>query len=226
MTLNIVSSENIADKKGTYLLYGAPGKGKTTTIKFLPGKTLVLDVDRTSHVLKGEPNIDILYIDNIDTWNDWGTTLTELVKNYKGKYDNIVVDNITELERCILSSLGAVGKNNGVPSQGDYQYMQFKLVNSLRYLKSLNSNIFFLAWEELDLFQDYDGSQYSIVLPQINRRIRNNILGLCDVVGRLIVKEDGERGYILTASNSTYAKNQLDDRLGCKQNELIIHETI
>ena len=226
MALNIVNSENIEEKKGTYLLYGAPGKGKTTTIKFLPGKTLVLDVDRTSHVLKGEPNIDILYIDNIDTWNDWGATLTELVKNYKGKYDNIVVDNITELERCILSSLGAVGKNNGVPSQGDYQYMQFKLVNSLRYLKSLNSNIFFLAWEELDLFQDYDGSQYSIVLPQINRRIRNNILGLCDVVGRLIVKEDGERGYILTASNSTYAKNQLDDRPGCKQNELIIHETI
>lgn len=226
MALNIVSSENIEDKKGTYLLYGAPGKGKTTTIKFLPGKTLVLDVDRTSHVLKGEPNIDILYIDNIDTWNDWGATLTELVKNYKGKYDNIVVDNITELERCILSSLGAVGKNNGVPSQGDYQYMQFKLVNSLRYLKSLNSNIFFLAWEELDLFQDFDGSQYSIVLPQINRRIRNNILGLCDVVGRLIVKEDGERGYILSASNSTYAKNQLDDRKGCKQDELIIHETI
>lgn len=226
MALNIVSSENIEDKKGTYLLYGAPGKGKTTTIKFLPGKTLVLDIDRTSHVLKGAPDIDIIYIDNIDTWNDWGATLTELVKNYKDKYDNIVVDNITELERCILSSLGAAGKNNGVPSQGDYQYMQFKLVNSLRYLKSLNSNVFFLAWEELDLFQDYDGSQYSIVLPQINRRIRNNILGLCDVVGRLIVKEDGERGYILSASNSTYAKNQLDDRKGCKQDELIIHETI
>lgn len=226
MALNIVSSENIEDKKGTYLLYGAPGKGKTTTIKFLPGKTLVLDIDRTSHVLKGSSDIDIIYIDNIDTWNDWGATLMELVKNYKGKYDNIVVDNITELERCILSSLGAAGKNNGVPSQGDYQYMQFKLVNSLRYLKSLNSNVFFLAWEELDLFQDYDGSQYSIVLPQINRRIRNNILGLCDVVGRLIVKEDGERGYILSASNSTYAKNQLDDRKGCKQDELIIHETI
>lgn len=226
MALDIISSEEIKEKKGTYLLYGAPGKGKTTTVKYLPGKTLVLDVDRTSHVLKGVPNVDIAYIDNIDTWNDWGKTLTNLVKDYKGKYDNIVVDNITELERCILSSLGAVGKNNGVPAQGDYQYMQFKLVNSLRYMKTLDANIFFLAWEELDLFQEFDGSQYSIVLPQVNKKIRNNILGLCDLVGRLIVKEDGERGYILSATNSTYAKNQLDDRKGCLQNELIIHETL
>lgn len=226
MALDIISSENIEEKKGTYLLYGAPGKGKTTTVKFLTGKTLLLDVDRTSHVLKDVPNVDIIYIDNIDTWNDWGTTLTELVKNYRGKYENVVVDNITELERCILSSLGATGKNNGVPSQADYQYMQFKLVNSLRYLKTLDSRIFFLAWEELDLFQDFDGSQYSVVLPQINRKIRNNILGLCDVVGRLVVKEDGQRGYILSASNSTYAKNQLDDRTGCKQDELIINGTV
>ncbi len=221
MSLNIISSEEIQDKKGTYLLYGAPGKGKTTTIKYLPGKTLVLDIDRTSHVLKGEPNIDIVYIDNVDTWNDWGNTVASLMKDYKGVYDNIVVDNVSELERCILSSLGEAGKNKGVPSQGDYQYMQFRMVNSLRYMKEMNVNLFWLAWEELDVFQESDGTQYSIVQPQINRRIKNNVLGLCDIVGRLIVKEDGERGYILSSTNTTYAKNQLDDRKGCLQNEII-----
>lgn len=221
MTLNIISSENIADKKGTYLLYGAPGKGKTTTVKYLPGKTLVLDVDRTSHILKGVPDIDIVYIDNVDTWNDWGNTVASLMKEYKGVYDNIVVDNVSELERCILSSLGEAGKNKGVPSQGDYQYMQFRMVNSLRYMKEMDANLFWLAWEELDVFQESDGTQYSIVQPQINRRIKNNILGLCDVVGRLVVKDDGERGYILSSTNTTYAKNQLDDRKGCLQNEII-----
>lgn len=148
--------------------------------------------------------------------------MADLTTNYVGVYDNVVVDNVSELERCILSSLGAEGKNNGVPSQGDYQYMQFRMVNSLRYMKNLDSNLIWTAWEEIDLWTDSDGSSYNIALPQINRKIRNNILGLCDVVGRLMVKEDDERGFILQATDSTYAKNQLDNRSGCKQSELIL----
>lgn len=222
--MQINKATDIKTDKGTYLIYGAPGKGKTTSIKYFPGKTLVLDIDRTSRVLKGEPDIDIVYIDNENTWEDWGKTITELSQNFVGKYDNIVVDNVSELERCILSSLGSVGKNNGVPSQADYQYMQFKLVNSLRYMKNLESNLIWTAWEEIDLWTDADGSSYNTALPQINRKIRNNVLGLCDVVGRLMVKEDGERGFVLSATDSTYAKNQLDDRKGCMQSELIVND--
>lgn len=222
--MKIVKAADIKTDKGTYLIYGAPGKGKTTSVKFFPGKTLVLDIDRTSRVLKGEKNIEIVYIDNENTWEDWGKTITELSQNFVGKYDNIVVDNVSELERCILSSLGSVGKNNGVPSQADYQYMQFKLVNSLRYMKNLGSNLIWTAWEEIDLWTDADGSSYNTALPQINRKIRNNVLGLCDVVGRLMVKEDGERGFVLSATDSTYAKNQLDDRKGCMQSELIVND--
>lgn len=222
--MQINKAIDIKTDKGTYLIYGAPGKGKTTSIKYFPGKTLVLDIDRTSRVLKGEADIDIVYIDNENTWEDWGKTITELSQNFVGKYDNIVVDNVSELERCILSSLGSAGKNNGVPSQADYQYMQFKLVNSLRYMKNLGSNLIWTAWEEIDLWTDADGSSYNTALPQINRKIRNNVLGLCDVVGRLMVKEDGERGFVLSATDSTYAKNQLDDRKGCMQSELIVND--
>lgn len=223
--MQINKATDIKTDKGTYLIYGAPGKGKTTSIKYFPGKTLVLDIDRTSRVLKGEADIDIVYIDNENTWEDWGKTITELSQNFVGKYDNIVVDNVSELERCILSSLGSAGKNNGVPSQADYQYMQFKLVNSLRYMKNLGSNLIWTAWEEIDLWTDADGSSYNTALPQINRKIRNNVLGLCDVVGRLMVKEDGERGFVLSATDSTYAKNQLDDRKGCMQSELIVNDS-
>ena len=40
-----------------------------------------------------------------------------------------------------------------------------------------------------------------------------------------MVKEDDERGFILKATDSTYAKNQLDNRSGCKQSELILDGT-
>jgi phage nucleotide-binding protein len=220
--MNITNANDIQNDKATYLIYGPPGMGKTSTIKFLPGKTLVLDVDRTTRVLKGCKNIDIVYVDNTDTWDYWGKLIIDLEKNYKGVYDNIVVDNISELERCLLSDLGSKGKNKGVPSQGDYQYMQFRIVNSLRYMKNLGANLVWTAWESDDLYTDSSGQQYNRSYPQINRKIMNNVLGLCDVVGRLLINSEGERGFILSATNSTYAKNQIDDRKGCLQGELLV----
>ena len=222
MSLNITNAADIQTDKGTYLIYAPPGMGKTTAIKYLPGKTLVLDVDRTTRVLKGEKNIDIAYVSNTDTWEEWGKLIVDLEEKYKGVYDNIVVDNISELERCLLSNLGSKGKNKGVPSQGDYQYMQFRIVNSLRYMKNLGSNLVWTAWESSDLFTDSSGQQWNRSFPQINHKILNNVLGLCDVVAKLAVNSDGERGFILSATNSTYAKNQLDDRKGCLQSELIL----
>lgn len=214
---------DITDPKGTYLIYGAPGMGKTSSAKYFLGKTLVLDIDRTSNVLKGCPNIDIVEVDNLDTYKFWSDLLKELVDQHKGKYDNIMVDNLSELERCILADFGRKGKNRGVPAQGDYQVMQFMVVNSLRYLKQMDCNIILTAWEETDLYTDSNGQQYNRSYPRINKKVVDNICGLCNVVGRLMINSEGKRGFILTASNSTYAKNQLDDRKGCLQSELIQH---
>lgn len=222
--MQIVHADEIQKTQNTYLIYGPPGMGKTTSIKFFPGKTLVLDVDRTSKVLKGEKNIDITYVSNTDTWQAWEDLILDLTKNYKGKYDNVVVDNISELERCLLSDLGSKGRNKGVPSQGDYQYMQFRVVNSLRYMKNLGANIVWTAWETDDLYTDSSGQQYNRSYPQINKKILNNVLGLCDVVARLHVTSEGKRGFYLSATNSVYAKNQLDDRQGCLQEELILSD--
>ena len=108
-----------------------------------------------------------------------------------------------------------------VHSQGDYQKMQFRMVNSVRYMKNMGCNILWTAWEMTDLYTDASGQQFNRSYPQINQKVMNNVCGLCDVVGRLVVNKEGERGYILSASNSTYAKNQLDDRKGCLQSELI-----
>lgn len=220
--LNIKKATEIEITKGTYLIYSPPGMGKTTALKFLPGRTLVLDVDRTTRVLKDCKNIDIAEIDNIDTWKNWEKVVLDLSKNYVSKYDNVAVDNISELERCLLSDLGSQGKNMGVPSIGNYQQMQFRLVNSLRYLKTLDSNIIMTAWEMTDSYTTAEGQQFNRSYPQLNLKILNNIAGLCDVVGKLAINKDGERGFILAPTNSYFAKNQLDDRKHCLQHELIL----
>lgn len=213
----------------TGLFYCAPGIGKSTFLGIIAeqskGRSLVLDIDRTfvttmakREVVHDFSRVDIIQIDNIHTFKDWSDTLMELTSLAQGgkfPYENVFVDNISELERCILSDLGSQGKNKGVPAQADYQYMQFKLVNSLRYMKQWGCNVYWTAWETVEQFQNPDGSTYSRQFPKMSMKIVDNICGLCDVVGKISVNKEGQRGLILEATQNCYAKNQIDKRKGC-----------
>ena len=229
-------SEAVKEKQPvTCLVYCAPGVGKSTFLGLIgeksKGKTLVLDIDRTfiptmskNEVVHDFDRIEVMQIDNIETWDSWSVTLKTLKELHDDgalQFENICVDNLSELERCILSDLGSKGKNKGVPAQADYQYMQFKLVNSLRFLKSLGVNIYITAWEVTEQFQNPDGSSYSRVYPKVSAKIVDNICGLCDVVGKIIVNKEGARGLLMEASQNVYAKNQRDTRKICKVEEFL-----
>lgn len=223
-------------KHYTTLLYCGPGGGKSTAIGLIAerseGKTIVLDVDRTitntlakREVVKDLSKIVVRQIDLINTWEDWELAINELVAlKEQGKLEgisNIAVDNVSELERCILSDLGRQGKNKGVPAQADYQYMQFKLVGSLRTLKQLGINVILTAWEEKRDIIYPDGTSYTQLYPKISNKIVDNICGLCDIVGRITTNKDGQRGVLLEATQNIYAKNQVDTRKGCLVEELV-----
>ena len=230
-------SDNVTDS-GPYtaLLYCPPGVGKSTAIGLIAersqGRTLVLDIDRTidktlrkKEIVQDISKIDTVKIDNIATFNDWTQTIIELQQMKEAgtlEYENIAVDNISELERCILSDLGSQGKNKGVPAQSDYQYMQFKLVNSLRYMKQLGVNIIWTAWEDIRQIVSPDGTSYSQLIPKISQKVVDNICGLCDIVGKIAVKRDGTHGILLEATQNIYAKNQIDNRKGCLVEEFSI----
>ena len=214
----------------TALLYCPPGVGKSTAIGLIAqaskGNTLVLDVDRTmertiakKEIVKDSSRMFTVKIDNINTFDDWSNVLKELgsmKENGKLDFENIAVDNISELERCILSDLGSKGKNRGVPAQADYQYMQFKLVNSLRYMKTFGVNIIWTAWEDVRSIVSPDGTSYSQIIPKMSAKIVDNICGLCDVVGNIRINKDKEHMVLLEATQNIYAKNQIDDRKFCK----------
>lgn len=219
----------------TALFYCAPGVGKSTALGIIAekskGRTLVLDVDRTfvnamakMEVVHDLSKVDVVEVDNIHTFDSWTALLMELdqlAQEGRLEWDNICVDNISELERCILSDLGSRGKNKGVPAQADYQYMQFKLVNSLRFMKTWGKNIYWTAWETTEQFQNPDGSGYSRQYPKISLKIVDNICGLCDIVAKIAVNREGGRGFILEATQNTYAKNQIDSRKGCLVEDFI-----
>ena len=217
----------------TALLYCPPGGGKSTAIGVIAeqseGNTLVLDVDRTiqrtlakGEVVKKTDKVLVAEVDNIHTFESWKILLKNEITPEFIKQNNIhtiAVDNISELERCILSDLGAQGKNKGVPAMADYQYMQFQLVNSLRLMKSWGVNIIWTAWESFEPFTMPDGTQYTRRIPKISTKILDNICGLCDVVGMITKNNEGVHGIVLEYSNNIYAKNQIDTRKGCRVEE-------
>lgn len=222
-----------ADSHYTALLYCPPGVGKSTAIGLISeaseGNTLVLDIDRTimktlekKEIVKDTSKLFIQQIDNVNTFEDWGKALAEIPDMLK-QYDirTVAVDNISELERCILSDLGSKGKNRGVPAMGDYQVMQFKLVNALRHMKSWGVNIVWTAWETVEQFTAPDGSQYSRLYPKCSAKIVDNICGLCDVVGKIFVNKEGQHGILMEATQNIYAKNQIDDRKTCKVEDFV-----
>lgn len=227
----------------TALLYCPTGVGKSTTVGLIAehseGNTLVLDVDRTitrtlakKEVVKDTSKILINEVENrgknealgIDgTFTSWSNLLREITPEFLKENDirTVAVDNVSELERCILSDLGAQGKNKGVPAMSDYQYMQFQLVNSLRYMKSWGVNVVWTAWEDAREFTMPDGSSYTRLVPKISAKIADNICGLCDVVGKILINKEGKRGVLLEATQNIYAKNQIDTRKACKVEEFV-----
>lgn len=221
----------------TALLYCKPGVGKSTAIGLIAeaseGNTLVLDVDRTitrtlakGEVVKDISKVNVVEIDNINTFENWSNTLKEITPEFlkANNITTVAVDNISELERCILSDLGAKGKNKGVPAMADYQYMQFKLVNSLRYMKSWGVNVVWTAWEIAEQFTHPDGTQYTRLMPKIANKIVDNICGLCDVVGWIGINKDGEHKVLLEPTQNICAKNQIDTRKSCDVSEFVNFE--
>lgn len=202
----------------TYLLYANPGIGKTYTAHFLEGKTLYVPIDNSSMPLQGNTNIDIVKFNSYNAWDEWNKLLKDLAKTDLSEYDTIFFDNISELVRSMLANLGREGKNNRVPAQGDYQRIDFFLLDSIRYIQTLGKRIVFTAWETTDVWHLESGQIINRAYPDIREKIRNNFMGLCQVVGRLTINpETKERGFILQPTNYIFAKNQLDSRKGCKQ---------
>lgn len=221
MAFEIKSSKEMNENTDTYLIYGSPGKGKTHTINFLPGQTLYIDIDKSERPLKGNENIDILNFDTHQAWTEWGDLTKWLGEQDLSKYDNIVIDNISELFRSMLANLGRKGRNNRTPEMAHYQQVDFFTIDSFRFLQNLNKRLIFLAWETTVEHYTEGGQQFTRTMPDIRHTIRDNVAGLCQVVARLVINEkSGNRGFVLQPTNTVWAKNQLSSDNHCKQEEI------
>ncbi|PEF63185.1 AAA family ATPase [Bacillus cereus] len=210
-------------KKAKIIIYSKPGNGKTTVAGLLPGKTLVLDIDGTSQVLEGYENVDVARIDG-EHPHDSILQFYALAKASIGKYDNIFIDNLTHYQKLWLLKKGEKTKS-GMPELKDYALLDNHLLKIVETFNALDANVLFTAWETTRNIIHDDGQQYTQFIPDIRDKIVNHIMGIVHVVGQLVKKADGTRGFVLEGNQSVFAKNHLDVRKGCIQEELIVSST-
>jgi phage nucleotide-binding protein len=181
----------------------------------LPGKTLVIDVDRGTTVLAEKKNVDVVRLDeNLGNLKDILDTLQK-----KCEYQNICVDTISEFVSGMLAYFGRVGKNDGLPTLQDYGRVNLKLMDYCRQLRALPANVVFTAWEEHTEVIAVDGSRYTQTRPMIRDKVVDNVCGLCDIVGRIQISaakgREGDRFVLLEGNLSIVAKDRLRKRQWC-----------
>ena len=223
--MKIINASNIElTKNWRILIYGKPGIGKTTLIKQLKGKTLVLSLDNSQRVLAGSENIDVVEFDRNQP-TDCMTTFLKEVDEILSEYDNLVIDNISSFQSDWFVEQGRKSKN-GISNE--LQHFSQWTNYFLRVLTAIYSkpiNIYVTAWEDVRDLNLETGQIISQYIPQIRTSVLSQLLGLTDVVGRVVVNEKtGNRGCILEGSEGVYAKNRLDGRKACPLEEVFNFE--
>ena len=207
------------------LLYTQSGGGKTcnSTLVSAPkrGKNLLICSDNSSIVLNNfkRPN---LKIENVATVKDF---VDAYQTGYNEKnYDNIILDNLSDLLDMWLLELDASGKFKDFRQAYQLVYQSLKRLS--RESTMLDCNTIFTAWSDNFEITLPNGELAIRLQPKIPAKILDNVCGLMNVVGYIntaVDKDGNKRWYYVTEGSPTLmAKDQIACRKSCMPEDLFI----
>lgn len=206
------------------LIYCQSGGGKTcnSTLVAAPnrGKNLLICSDNSSIVLNNFERPS-LTIENVTTVKDFVDCYQT---GYNAKqYDNIILDNLSDLMDMWLLELDAAGKIKDIRQQYQLVYQSLKRLS--RESTMLDCNTIFTAWSDnVQVTLPATGEMVIRLQPKIPAKILDNVCGLMNVVAYINTATDkngNKRWYYVTeASPTLMAKDQIACRKSCMPESL------
>lgn len=197
MDFEIKSTKDVVDTDGVKILfYAESGFGKTSALGTLKGKTLLLNVENGTLVLRGK-DIDVIDIPSIETLGEVYVAL----KHGELKYDNVCIDSLSEIGEMVVSDLEADefygNPSNAFKLWGEYTRKIVKIVKMFRDLKGINVVL-------TALVDNVEANGITTKLPMIPaKKAQAKLISLFDEVYYGLTKGDGER-WIHTSDGTGY----------------------
>jgi len=199
------------------LIYTQSGGGKTcnSTLVAAPKrkKNLLICSDNSSIVLKNFDRKN-LTIKNVGTVKDF---IGEYQAGYQSKqYDNIILDNLSDLIDMWLLELDESGKFRDFRQAYQLVYQSLKRLS--RESAMLDCNTIFTAWSDNVEITLPTGEVAVRLQPKIPAKILDNVCGLMNVVAYINTATDAEgnkRWYYVTEGKPTLMAK---DQIGCRKN--------
>lgn len=212
--------EQKRSKNWRICIYGKPGTGKTSTVRFLKGATFVLDLDNSGKVLAGE-NIQAGQFDRTKPIEEMNDFISKILPNVSKQFDNLVIDNVSSLQRDWFVERGRDTKSGINNELQDYSAWTNYFTRLISAIYQADCNVLVTAWERQRQITIETGQTFNQYVPDLRDSVINDFMGLTDIVGRLLINpKNGSRGLILEGNDGIYAKNRLDKRKSCKVEEL------
>ena len=203
------------------LVYGPSGAGKTVNSTLVKGKKNLLLCSDNSHIVLNNFKRDNLTIEVVEHWltkDKVGKDQNCFIKQFEAaveskKYDNIIVDNISDLFDMAILEMDDSGRYKDMRQA--YQTVYQELKRLARKAAQVDCNVIFTAWTDLQEITLPDGQKTVRTQPKLPNKILDNFLGLTQIVAYVkTAVRDGQKAwyYVTEGSDTLYAKDQLGAR--------------
>lgn len=197
MGFEIKSTKDVVTTDGVkILMFAESGFGKTKSIGSLEGKTLLLNIENGTMVLR-DYDVDVIDIPDIATLGEVYTALA----SGELDYDNVAIDSLSEIGEMLIKELED-DEYYGNPSNvfklfGEYTRRVTRMAKMFRDLKGMNVIITALA-------ENVEANGITTKLPMIPaKKAQAKLVSLFDEVYYGVTKGDGER-WLHTADGTGY----------------------